>query len=235
MSTYTPYAILKDHFEGLLNAYKNGSYIDYGYTYEDLRDTYEQMFDMKINRVEIFRTPLKISSLPIGAIATLVEPENYNKDLETGLMPTEKCVVSTNSINEEILTAIANKRPTESDIREYALFVYDSIKRVVEWDVFYTNNDYKARSNPYALTVKVIPLYFAVRHVMDWCYAESVRDAAKKAFRDIIERDISPLEECVDEILFNIIDRPYTQSIYEIYKIVTVKGECGLFLLRNVL
>ena len=162
-------------------------------------------------------------------------PENYDKDLETGLMPTEKCVVSTNSINEEILIAIANKRPTESDIREYALFVYDSIKRVVEWDVFYTNNDYKARNNPYALTVKVIPLYFAVRHVMDWCYAESVRDAAKKAFRDIIERDISPLEECVDEILFNIIDRPYTQSIYEIYKIVTVKGECGLFLLRNVL
>lgn len=234
MRTITPYAILKEHFDDLLNITIRG-FSNFGYVYEDLRDAYDQMFDMRINRVEIHRTALKIPSLPIGAIATLVEPEDYEKDLETGLMPTERAVVSVNNVNETLLSAIAHKRANKDQIREYSLFVYQAMKNVVEWDVFYSN-DYKARSNPYVLTVKILPFYFALKHVSEWCCSkDDDLKVVKQAFRDIIERDVSPMEEYVERILDNIIERPFTMSIHEIYRIVTLKGECDLFLLRNTL
>lgn len=205
----TQYTVLKEHFDRLIN----GGF-PYSNSLEPIRDTYEEMFERKINLYDVYQTPIKISTNPINGIITLIGPED--DELKEGIMPNDRDIVSVNVMPESILKGIS-----EDMSSWYINKVYKSIQNVVMVDRFFIKSPHaRLVDNPFIVFTKCISFYLTFHHIKD--SAPEAFD--ENIFKDILCKYIALDDIDVDKIYESTNSNKYTDDVNRIYLIMTANG-----------
>lgn len=208
----TAYAKLKDHFDKLvLGGYPKNTRL------EPIRTTYEDMFDMRIDRQDVYETKLLIPSNPISSIITLVGPETDSNDncIPTGLIGSnESNVHYINHFTSD--SFMDNEESNEKYIKEVFRIMYD----IMEYDRFAINLYKNIPSNPYVCTLSTYPFYFTYHHAKE-VYPNLI---TSKVFYELLEKYYVDEKDLQDKLMDSLYNSKYTPDTERIYSIMTCKN-----------
>ena len=209
MST-TKYCILKDHFDKLiLGGYPQSTGL------EPIRSTYENAFNMNINRQDVYQTKFNISTNPIKGIITLLGPNPKDGEyIPTGLIGMdENNVFYVTHFTNDILKA------SDEYAKSYIRDVFETMRNIVEFDSFCINSFKHASNNPYIATVYAYPIYITFQHI-------------KKALPHLMDHDefFNIMEqyymdsEFIPDVLKSLKENKYSDDPEIIYSIMSCKN-----------
>ena len=209
MST-TKYCILKDHFDKLiLGGYPQSTGL------EPIRSTYENAFNMNINRQDVYQTKFNISTNPIKGIITLLGPNPKDGEyIPTGLIGMdENNVFYVTHFTNDILKA------SDEYAKSYIRDVFETMRNIVGFDSFCIDPFKHANNNPYIATVYAYPIYFTFQHI-------------KKALPHLMDHDefFNIMEqyymdsEFIPDVLKSLKENKYSDDPEIIYSIMSCKN-----------
>ena len=209
MST-TKYCILKEHFDKLiLGGYPQSTGL------EPIRSTYENAFNMNINRQDVYQTKLNISTNPIKGIITLLGPEpKDNSVIPTGLIGMdENNVFYVTHFTNDIL------KVSDEHSKSYIKGVFEAMKSIVEFDSLCIDPYKHASNNPYIATLYAYPIYFTFHHIKN--ALPHLID--HEVFFDILEQYYMD-SEFIIEVLKSLKENKYSEDPEIIYSIMSCKN-----------
>lgn len=213
MST-TKYSILKEHFDKLiLGGYPQSTGL------EPIRSTYENTFNMNINRQDVYQTKFNISTNPIKGIITLIGPEPKDgNDIPTGLIGMdENNVFYISHFTNDIL------KPSDEYAKSYIRSVFEAMRQITEFDQFCVNPFKNASIHPYVATLYAYPFYFTFQHI-------------RTALPHLIDHDefFNILEqyymdsEFIPDVLKSLKENKYSDDTEVIYSLMSCKNTISI-------
>lgn len=148
------YGKLKFHYDNLLTRPAPPQN-----TFDSIRTVYEEAFDIKIPRYDVYRSKIEVDNCPISDIVTLVGPkEKDTRKLPSGVITCHNSIVYVDIIDERFLDIGSNE---EAD--EYIKHIYNVINEIISYDHM-SMSVTKAAKNPHGMLLKMLPFYYTLHH-----------------------------------------------------------------------
>lgn len=209
MST-TKYSILKEHFDKLiLGGYPQSTGL------EPIRSTYENAFNMNINRQDVYQTKFNIPTNPIKGIITLLGPNpKDDTDIPTGLIGMDES-------NVYYITHFTNDilKVTDEYAKNYIRNVFEAMRFIMEFDQFCINPFKHASNNPYIATIYAYPFYFTFQHIRT-CFPHLIDH---DEFFNILEQYYMD-SEFIPEVLKSLKENKYSDDTEVIHSLISCKN-----------
>lgn len=211
---YHNYGNLKVHFDRLIMAPPVASHVT-----DPIRSLYHEAFNRKITLFDVYRTHLKMKHNPVNNIIALVGDDDH-KPITTGVMADYDGLVYIEAFSEDIL------KPMDKDAaRKYIRQIVKDMDVIVSQDPLFNNLEF-AKNNPYAMYLRVIPLYVAFHHIgtvmpnaLDWGIFEEI----------IVDKQMAVKGTHEDNILRSMIAGKYSDEPWSIFSAVSCSNSIKLF------